>query len=120
MSRSKLNNLKGNKMINAIQNKYYGFWAFIAVSLMCNSAFAAGSTATGLDETGKSFITTITSLLGVIAGGIATIAVFIFGYQVSFGGKSPQQAAPVLIGGLIIGAAAAIGSALTGKTVAPI
>jgi type IV secretion system protein VirB2 len=116
MSRSKLNNLKGNKMINAIQNKYYGFWAFIAVSLMCNSAFAA-PTALGLNTTGTTFITMITGLLGVIGGGIATIAVFIFGYQVSFGGKSPSQAAPVLIGGLIIGAAAAIGGALTGKTV---
>lgn len=106
-------------MINAIQNKYYGFWAFIAVSVICNPAFAAGSggpTATGLNSTGTSFITLITGLLGVIGGGIATIAVFIFGYQVSFGGKSPAQAAPVLIGGLIIGAAAAIGAALTGNT----
>lgn len=110
-------------MINAIQNKYYGFWAFIAVSLMCNSAFAAnsgGPNATGLNETGTGFITMITGLLGVIGGGIATIAVFIFGYQVSFGGKSPAQAAPVLIGGLIIGAAAAIGGAITGTTVKPL
>jgi type IV secretion system protein VirB2 len=105
-------------MINAIQNKYYGFWAFIAVSLICNPVLAiAGPTAEGLNKTGDDFIKMILGLTGMIGGGIATIAVFIFGYQVSFGGKSPQQAAPVLIGGLIIGAAAAIGGALTGTKV---
>lgn len=98
-------------MINSIKSKYYGFWAAVAVGLFSNSAWAADvdlkTTATGLT-------TGLTSMLTGIGLAIATVAVFVFGYQVSFGGKSPAQAAPVLIGGVIIGGAAVLAKALTG------
>ena len=88
--------------------------ALLALATLSSPALsAAGSTAT-LSVSAGTFVTGITTVLNLLGIGIATIAIFIFGYQVSFGGKSPAAAAPVLIGGVIIGAASLLAGTLVG------
>ncbi len=92
--------------------------ALLALATLSSPALsAAGSTAT-LSVSAGTFVTGITTVLNLLGIGIATIAVFIFGYQVGFTGKSAAQAAPILIGGFIIGAATSIGGAMVGNTAA--
>jgi hypothetical protein len=65
-------------------------------------AFAAG--AGGATKTQVStFVCDILGIVRVVGYAVVAIAVFVFGYQVSFGGKRPSEAAPILVGGIIIG-----------------
>lgn len=100
-------------MINFIKDKCSTFWAVLVLMLTTEQAYAVQS-GTALSTTASTFVTSITGALTPVGIGIATIAIFIFGYQVSFGGKSPAAAAPVLIGGVIIGAASLLAGTLVG------
>lgn len=95
--------------------------AFIAVASASsalaeatNSSVTSAASFATLNTKTASFLSNINGVLSPMGVGIATIAVFVFGYQVSFGGKSPAAAAPILVGGLIIGASAAIAGMLVG------
>ena len=57
-------------------------------------------------------------LLGVASIIIVTIAIIFAGYQIAFAHKRLSDVAPVLVGGLMIGAAGAIATMLMGDTVA--
>jgi hypothetical protein len=73
------------------------FCLFIFVALV-EPAFAATPKA----QVGT-FVCDVLAIVRVVGYAIVAIAVFVFGYQVSFGGKRPSEAAPILIGGIIIG-----------------
>lgn len=94
--------------MNSSTMKNVAFTLVVAAALLTftDSAFAVGAAGAKV----KTFTTDIITVLSAIGIAIATIAVFIFGYQVSFGGKRPQEAAPILVGGLLIGGAAQFGA----------
>jgi type IV secretion system protein VirB2 len=103
-------------MTNILKDKRYMFLAVLGLTLLASSAFATGTSTVTFSATTNTFVKGINTVLSLAGIGIATIAVFIFGYQVGFAGKSAAQAAPILIGGFLIGAAASIGSALVGNS----
>lgn len=51
------------------------------------------------------FLGQITSLLGIASIAVVTIAIVFAGYQIAFAHKRISDVAPILIGGLLIGAA---------------
>lgn len=81
----------------------------IACILMPDMAFAAG----GLAKT-KKVVDTVAQWLQYLAIGIVTIAIFVVGYKVLFGGQTVRECAPILIGCAIIGGASEIASLLLG------
>jgi type IV secretion system protein VirB2 len=109
-----LNKLKDCEMTYRLKNEYRVIFAVLVMIMAASPAFAAGTATFG--ATTDTFVSGINTILKAIGVGVATIAVFIFGYQVGFTGKSAAQAAPILIGGFIIGAAATIASALVGNS----
>ena len=60
------------------------------------------------------FLSQITSLLGIASIAVVTIAIVFAGYQIAFAHKRIGDVAPILIGGLLIGAAGQIASMLLG------
>lgn len=85
----------------------FALMAFVAVTMMAffvDPAWAGAAVKTKV----SAFTCSVLDIVVVIGRVIVTIAIFIFGYQVSFGGKRPTEAAPVLVGGLIIGIAAEV------------
>lgn len=103
-------------MIKTFKNTRCVALVLLVLVMVSSPTIYAATATTTLSLAAGSFVTGITTVLKLLGIGIATIAVFIFGYQVGFTGKSAAQAAPILIGGFIIGAAATIGSALVGNT----
>ena len=59
------------------------------------------------DFTGQAcgFLNNITDLLGIASIAVVTIAIVFAGYQIAFAHKRISDVAPILIGGLLIGAA---------------
>ena len=71
----------------------------------------------GMSETrGKlcAFLENLTTLLNLASIAIVTIAIIFSGYQIAFAHKRINDVAPILIGGLLIGAAAQIARMLIG------
>ena len=60
------------------------------------------------------FLDNITTLLNLGSIAIVTIAIIISGYQIAFAQKRFNDVAPLLVGGLLIGAAAQIARMLVG------
>ena len=81
----------------------------IVCILVPDMAFAAG----GLAKT-KKVVDTVAQWLQYLAIGIVTIAIFVVGYKVLFGGQTVRDCAPILIGCAIIGGASEIASLLLG------
>lgn len=81
----------------------------IVCILVPDMAFAAG----GLAKT-KKVVDTVAQWLQYLAIGIVTIAIFVVGYKVLFGGQTVRECAPILIGCAIIGGASEIASLLLG------
>lgn len=80
-------------------------------------AFASGAMAlAGSEGKVESFFTNIQSLLTIASISVVTIAVIFAGYQIAFANKRIGDVAPVLIGGLLIGAAGQIAGMLLGTT----
>lgn len=65
----------------------------------------------------EGFFSSITSLLKVVSVAVVTIAIIFAGYQISFAHKRISEVAPILIGGLLIGAAGQVATMLLGSTV---
>lgn len=75
--------------------------------------------AQSLEDTDKkvcSFFTNINSLLNMASIAVVTIAVVFAGYQIAFAHKRIADVAPILIGGLLIGAAGQIAKMLIGDS----
>lgn len=73
----------------------------LSVNLMSSPAYADFAKATTL-------ITNIQSWLRTISVVVVTIAILVAGYKIIFQGQTFREVAPILVGGIIIGAAAEI------------
>lgn len=81
--------------------------------------FAPGVLATGFggaDTKVCGFFDNINGLLNIASIAVVTIAVIFAGYQIAFAHKRISDVAPILIGGLFIGAAGQIATMLIGDT----
>lgn len=63
------------------------------------------------------FFSSIENLLKVVSVAVVTIAVIFAGYQIAFAHKRISDVAPILIGGLLIGAAGQVATLLMGSNV---
>lgn len=80
-------------------------------------ALALAQANAGLGETQSKlcgFLQNLTTLLNLASIAIVTIAIIFSGYQIAFAHKRINDVAPILIGGLLIGAAAQIARMLIG------
>jgi type IV secretion system protein VirB2 len=80
--------------------------------MLAFSSFALGQTS---DDTGtkiSGFFKNIVDLLNLASVAVVTIAVIFAGYQIAFANKRISDVAPILFGGLIIGAATQIAKML--------
>lgn len=74
---------------------------FVAVLAMPELALAGGD----FQEQTCGFLENITGLLNIASIAVVTIAVIFAGYQIAFAHKRISDVAPILIGGVLIGAA---------------
>ena len=86
----------------------------IPLFLFAPTAFAAGFG--GADMKVCGFFDNINGLLNIASIAVVTIAVIFAGYQIAFAHKRISDVAPILIGGLFIGAAGQIATMLIGDT----
>lgn len=70
----------------------------------------------GTDKKVCGFFDNINGLLNIASIAVVTIAVIFAGYQIAFAHKRISDVAPILIGGLLIGAAGQIAKMLIGDT----
>lgn len=77
-------------------------------------ALMAGNAFEGTDEKVCGFFENINGLLNMASIAVVTLAVIIAGYQIAFAHKRIADVAPILIGGLLIGAATQIAKMLLG------
>ena len=81
------------------------------VLLNAQSAMAAGGGLGGI----KSIFEEVMKALDTIAVVVVTVAFAVAGYKVVFGGRTIQEVSPILIGGVIIGAASYLAGLVLGK-----
>ena len=70
----------------------------------------------GADQKVCGFFDSLNGLLNLASVAVVTIAVIFAGYQIAFAHKRISDVAPILIGGLFIGAAGQIAKMLIGDT----
>lgn len=70
----------------------------------------------GTDDKVCGFFSNINGLLNIASIAVVTIAVIFAGYQIAFAHKRIADVAPILIGGLLIGAAGQIAKMLLGDS----
>jgi type IV secretion system protein VirB2 len=87
-------------------------FALIAVLLVPGMALAQDITETGKKVCG--FFEGINNLLNMASIVVVTISIIFSGYQIAFAHKRIGDVAPILIGGLLIGAAAQIAKMMIG------
>jgi trbC/VIRB2 family len=80
---------------------------------LATMAFANPSFGAGVERVNKT-MEMIKTVLTSIAVVVVTIAILVAGYKIIFGGQTFREVAPILVGGVIIGAAAEIASLLVG------
>jgi type IV secretion system protein VirB2 len=92
--------------------------SFILVGMMMlpSLAFAQQGDFTSSSGAICSFFGSTNNLLGMISVVVVTIAVVFAGYQIAFAHKRIADVAPVLIGGVLIGAAAQVAKWLIPST----
>lgn len=86
----------------------------ICAALAMPSAMAAGFA--GADQKVCGFFDNINGLLNLASIAVVTIAIIFAGYQIAFAHKRISDVAPILIGGLLIGAAGQVAKMLIGET----
>ncbi len=69
----------------------------------------------GTDKKVCGFFSSINGLLNIASIAVVTIAVIFAGYQIAFAHKRIADVAPILVGGLLIGAAGQIAKMLLGS-----
>jgi type IV secretion system protein VirB2 len=97
------NSTESAQSTRALLNSYFKI-VVIAMLLMPCIAFADNEACTSVVTS----MTTVQSLLKAISVIVITIAVIFAGYQIAFAHKRISEVAPVLIGAVLIGAAATI------------
>ncbi|MBB5864844.1 TrbC/VirB2 family protein [Xanthomonas sp. 3058] len=92
--------------------------ALVFTSLILVAGGGMAQETGGLGETGKKmcgFLNNVNGLLNMGSALVVTIAVVIAGYQIAFAHKRISEVSPILIGGVLIGAAAQIANMVIGK-----
>jgi type IV secretion system protein VirB2 len=110
-----MNAVKSKMIIGQIKRNASGFrrlYALISLYVFAGTAMAEGYGDTGTKVTG--FLTNINGLLNLASIAVVTIAIIFAGYQIAFAHKRIADVAPILIGGLLIGAAAQIANMIIG------
>ena len=90
---------------------------FVALPSVVVPGVASAQANAGLGETRSKLcglLENLTTLLNLASISIVTIAIIFAGYQIAFAHKRINDVAPILIGGLLIGAAAQIARMLIG------
>ena len=80
------------------------------------SALATPGGFAGADQKICGFFDNIGGLLNLASIAVVTIAIIFAGYQIAFAHKRISDVAPILIGGLLIGAASQVAKMLIGDT----
>lgn len=86
------------------------------LGLAATSMAAFAQNFAGTDQKVCGFLDNVNGLLNMASIAIVTIAVIFAGYQIAFAHKRIADVAPILIGGLLIGAAGQIAKMLIGDT----
>lgn len=100
------------KKLNEI---YFRLMATFGILLIPAMALADGKF-TDNDGGACKFVNNIQTVLNLISVSVVTIAIIFAGYQIAFAHKRISDVAPVLIGGVLIGAAGQIAKMLVTKT----
>nr|WP_276594908.1 TrbC/VirB2 family protein [Xanthomonas campestris] len=93
-------------------------YAVASVALFASGAALAtngGTSYGGTDQKVCGFFDDINGLLSMASIAVVTIAVIFSGYQIAFAHKRIGDVAPILIGGVLIGAAGQISTMLIGE-----
>lgn len=88
--------------------------AAFAAAVFVPDVFAQATNFGGTDTKVCGFFSNINGLLNIASIAVVTIAVIFAGYQIAFAHKRIGDVAPILIGGLLIGAAGQIAKMLLG------
>ncbi|RXR08863.1 type VI secretion protein [Pseudoxanthomonas composti] len=88
--------------------------ALLLTALVALPAFAGPDDYAGTDGKVCGFLEKFNGLLGMASILVVTIAVIFAGYQIAFAHKRIGDVAPILIGGLLIGAAGQIAAMIIG------
>ncbi len=88
--------------------------AAFAAAVFVPDVFAQSTNFGGTDTKVCGFFSNINGLLNIASIAVVTIAVIFAGYQIAFAHKRISDVAPILIGGLLIGAAGQIAKMLLG------
>jgi type IV secretion system protein VirB2 len=86
----------------------------MVVSAMATMPAFAGFA--GADQKVCGFFDNINGLLNLASIAVVTVAIIFAGYQIAFAHKRISDVAPILIGGLLIGAASQVAKMLIGDT----
>ena len=99
------------KKLNEI---YFRLMAASSILLMPVMALADAADGTFTSSSGGAckFVSNIQTVLNLISVSVVTIAIIFAGYQIAFAHKRIADVAPVLIGGVLIGAAGQIAKML--------
>lgn len=93
------------------------FSFFMIAFFVCALAFTSDVMAqTGAQAKVTTFFGSIQNILNAISVVVVTIAIIIAGYQIAFANKRIADVAPILIGGVLIGAATQIANLLISNT----
>ena len=84
-------------------------------ALFAPQVFATNTDFGGTDKKVCGFFSNINGLLNMASIAVVTIAVIFAGYQIAFAHKRISDVAPILIGGLLIGAAGQIAVMVIGN-----
>lgn len=90
--------------------------AMLFTAIVALPDLALGQDFAGADQKVCGFFDSINGLLNLASIAVVTIAVIFAGYQIAFAHKRISDVAPILIGGLLIGAAGQIAKMLIGDT----
>ncbi|MFC6838713.1 TrbC/VirB2 family protein [Xanthomonas theicola] len=88
---------------------------FVIALLAANVAMATSGYA-GADKKVCGFLSNVNNILNMGSVAVVTIAVIVAGYQIAFAHKRISEVSPILIGGVLIGAAGQLANMLIGDT----
>ena len=89
--------------------------AFVAAAFLAPTVGMAADDFTSASGGACKFIKNIHTVLNLMSVAVVTIAIIFAGYQIAFAHKRISDVAPILIGGVLIGAAGQIAKMLVGN-----
>ena len=106
--------LGNESILTSSRTRWFTFLSVAMLLALVLPNLALAQDATGTIDTTCKFATNINKILNAISIVVVTIAVVFSGYQIAFAHKRIGDVAPILIGGLLIGAAGQIAKMLLG------